>query len=109
MLNSNAAKRAVWIIGAALFVVGSTAFAHTTIRSQVTESTTDDNAIKIGHGSETPDGSAHRPWLPQCRVPFRHAGSHGIGRVDDRRLERVIEQGTIAGEPSDRSIFDPTG
>jgi len=109
MLNSNAAKRAVWIIGAALFVVASTAFAHTTIRSQVTESTTDDNAIKIGHGCETPDGSAHLPVVATSVVfpgdaPELTASDGSM--IGD--LSQVIEQGTIAGlarAVQDRSIF----
>jgi len=109
MLNSNAARKAAWIIGAALFVVGSTAFAHTTIRSQATESTTEDNAIKIGHGCTTADGASHLPVVATSVVfpsdaPELSASDGSM--IGD--LSQVIEQGTIAGlarAVQDRSIF----
>src|SRR5262245_38118187 len=64
---SKAVKKVLHVVAAALLAVGSTAFAHTTIRSQATEGVTDDNALKIGHTCETPDGD-HIPIIAQSVV-----------------------------------------
>lgn len=108
MLNSKMIGRAAWAIAAALLAVGSTAFAHTTIKAQATEGVSDDNALKIGHGCETPDGD-HIPVIAQS-VVFPSASpeistSDGSVITD---LSQVIEQGSIAGllKPiQDKSIF----
>jgi hypothetical protein len=84
------------------------AVAHTTIRSQATESVTEDNAIRIGHTCETPDGS-HIPVIAQS-VVFPSAAPE-LSTSDGSPvsgLAAVIEQGTIAGLPraiQDRSVF----
>ena len=83
-------------------------FAHTTIRSQATESVTDDNALKIGHGCETADG-AKIPVITQS-VVFPTV-SPEISTSDGSLVSRspaVIEQGTFAGLASPfrtRSVF----
>lgn len=85
-----------------------TAWAHTTIRSQATESVTEDNAIRIGHGCETSSGDM-RPVIANSVVfptvaPILTA-SDGSAVAS---LAAVIEQGTLAGlvrGVQDRSIF----
>ena len=82
--------------------------AHTTIRSQATESVTDDNALKIGHGCETPDGG-HIPVVTQSVVFPSDAPE--LATSDGSAisgLPAVIEQGTLAGLAraiQDRSVF----
>lgn len=84
------------------------ALSHTTVRSQATESVTEDNALRIGHTCETPDG-AHIPVIAQS-VVFPSVSpelSTSDGSVVTA-LSAVIEQGTIAGLPraiQDRSVF----
>jgi len=73
------------------------AFAHTTVRSQATESVTEDNALKIGHGCTTPEG-ARIPMIAQS-VVFPSAAPE-LSTSDGSpvaSLDAVIEQGTVAG------------
>lgn len=84
------------------------ALAHTTVRSQATESVTEDNALRIGHGCETPDG-ARIPVIAQSVVypTVSPELSTSDGSVVTA-LSAVIEQGTIAGLAraiQDRSVF----
>jgi hypothetical protein len=108
MLNSNRVRNAAWIVGVACLAAASAPFAHTTIRSQATESVTDDNALKIGHGCATSDGG-HIPVIAQS-VVFP-SSSPQITTSDGsaiRDLSDVIEQGSIVGlaKPiQDKSIF----
>ena len=91
-----------------LMLAAGAVSAHTTIRSQATESVTDDNALKIGHGCETPDGS-HIPVVAQS-VVFP-SSSPEIATSDGSLvsgLPAVIEQGTLAGLAraiQDKSVF----
>jgi hypothetical protein len=91
-----------------LALAPSATVAHTTIRSQATESVTEDNAIRIGHTCEALDGS-HIPVIAQS-VVFPSVTPE-ISTSDGSPvagLAAVIEQGTIAGLPraiQDRSVF----
>ena len=96
------------LIAASAIMAAAPVGAHTTIRSQANESTTEDNALRIGHTCETPEG-AHIPVVAQSVVFPSEApeittsdGSAVAG------LPAVIEQGTLAGLAraiQDRSIF----
>ncbi len=87
---------------------GITAHAHTTIRSQATESVTEDNAARIGHGCEASSGD-NRPVIAQSVVfptvsPILTASDNSAVP----NLAAVIEQGTLAGlvrGVQDRAIF----
>lgn len=84
------------------------ALAHTTIRSQATESVTEDNALRIGHGCETPDGDripvvAQSVVFPTVTPTLSTSDGSTV-----TALSAVIEQGSIAGLPraiQDRSVF----
>jgi len=108
MRNSDSVRRLTLIIGAAIFVMGSTAFAHTTIRSQATEGVTEDNALKIGHTCETDDGD-HIPVIGQSVLfPTQSpeiTTSDGSVIPD---MSQVIELGGLQGlaRPiQDKSVF----
>ena len=97
MSNSKFVNRLACFAGPMLMAAAFAASAHTTIRSQATESTTEDNALRIGHGCETPAG-ASIPVIAQSVVFPSDApevttsdGSAVAG------LQAVIEQGTLAG------------
>ncbi len=108
MKNSGKYLHAFLAVAAALLALASTAFAHTTVRSQATEATTEDNALKIGHGCETASGQM-RPVIAQSvvfpsdsPVVTTSDGSPVAG------LQAVIEQGAIIGlmrQIQDRNIF----
>ncbi len=108
MLSLKIVRRAALVMGAALFAVCTTAFAHTTILNQMTEGTTADNALKIGHGCTTPAGYMI-PVVAETAVwptdnPIVTA-SDGSAIAD---LSQVIVQGTLAGLLSpiqNRDIF----
>lgn len=93
---------------AGLMLAAGIASAHTTIRSQATESVTDDNALKVGHGCTTSDGSK-LPVIAQS-VVFP-TSSPEISTSDGSQvtgLAAVIEQGSLAGLAraiQDRSVF----
>ena len=91
----NAARLAT-IAGLALLLAAGAAAAHTTVRSQATESVTEDNALRIGHGCETPDG-ANLPVVMQSvvfpTVSPELSASDGSAVAG---LAVVIEQGTLA-------------
>ena len=99
-------KQALRAIGAALiFACGAAAYAHTTVKSQMTEGTTDDNALKIGHGCTATGLSvtAQSAIFPQD--PPMISTSDGSVITD---LSTVISQGSLVGlvKPiQDRSIF----
>ena len=103
----NAARLAT-IAGLALLLAAGAAAAHTTVRSQATESVTEDNALRIGHGCETPDG-ANLPVVMQSvvfpTVSPELSASDGSAVAG---LAAVIEQGTLVGLVrviQDRSVF----
>ncbi|MEO8134382.1 MAG: hypothetical protein ABI831_10430 [Betaproteobacteria bacterium] len=108
MLKTKFARMAALVIGGVLFAAGTTAFGHTTVRSQGTESVTEDNAFKIGHGCATPAGD-RRPVIAQSVVfptlaPVLTASDNSAVGA----LSTVIEQGGVTGLMSpvqDRSIF----
>src|ERR1700720_1330999 len=108
MPNLKTIRKAALVIGAALFVVGSTAFAHTTILNQMTEGTTADNALKIGHGCFTPagyglPGGAQSAVFPTVNPQLTTSDGAAIANLSD-----VIVQGSIAGLLSpiqNRDIF----
>jgi len=101
-------RRTSFGVVAALLLAAGTVSAHTTIRSQATESVTDDNALKIGHGCTTADG-AKLPVIAQS-VVFP-TSSPDISTSDGSLvsgLAAVIEQGSLAGlarSIQDRSVF----
>ena len=66
-MTTNTIRAGAWFIGIAMLAAVSNAFAHTTVRSQATESTTEDNALKIGHGCSTAAGDK-RPVIAQSVV-----------------------------------------
>src|SRR5829696_5249252 len=82
---------------AGTMMAAALANAHTTILSQATESVTDDNALKIGHGCTTTDAS-HLPVVAQS-VVFPSVApeiSTSDGSIVSG-LPAVIEQGTFVG------------
>ena len=78
MKNSGKYLHAFLAVAAALLALASTAFAHTTVRSQATEATTEDNALKIGHGCETASGQM-RPVIAQSAAFRRRWSPHRTG------------------------------
>lgn len=96
------------ILFAGLVLAAGVVSAHTTIRSQATESVTDDNALKIGHGCTTADGSK-LPVVAQS-VVFPTSAPE-LATSDGSKvtgLDAVIEQGTLAGlakSIQDKSAF----
>jgi hypothetical protein len=108
MLNLKIIRKAALVIGATLFAVGPTAFAHTTILNQMTEGTTADNALKIGHGCATPAGYmlpviAQSAVFPTVAPQVTASDGSAIANLSD-----VIVQGSIAGLLSpiqNRDIF----
>lgn len=107
-MNRHASLATAACLALALEGAVLTAHAHTTIRSQATESVTEDNAARIGHGCETSSGD-HRPVIAQSVVfpsvaPILTASDSS----PVAHLAAVIEQGTLAGlirGVQDRSIF----
>jgi len=96
------------IAGFALLVAASGAAAHTTVRSQATESVTEDNAIRIGHGCETPDGVAIPVVMQSVVFPTVAPVLTASDGSAVPNLAAVIEQGTVAGlvrAIQDRSVF----
>jgi len=99
---------AVAALAAGMTLAAGSAGAHTTILSQATESVTDDNALKIGHGCTTTDGSripvvAESVVFPTSAPTI--ATSDGSLVTD---LSQVIEQGSFAGLAraiQNRSVF----
>jgi hypothetical protein len=108
MQSSNASRYVAWVVCAAWVAAGPIASAHTTVRSQATESTTEDNALRIGHGCETAAGD-RIPVIAQSVVfpsDFPEVTTSDGSAVSG--LPAVIEQGTIAGLAraiQDRNIF----
>ncbi len=108
MLSLSFIRKTTLIAGVALSVIGSTAFAHTTILNQMTEGTTADNALKIGHGCTTPAGSMVGVIAQSAVWPTMNpvvTASDGSAIAD---LSQVIVQGSLAGLLSpiqSRSIF----
>jgi hypothetical protein len=84
------------------------ALAHTTVRSQGTESVTEDNALRVGHGCTAPDG-ATVPVIAQSVVfPTATPDLSASDSSPVASLDAVIEQGTIAGlgrAIQDKGIF----
>src|SRR5262249_31084982 len=82
----------------------STAFAHTEVKTPMTEGTTGDNAITIEHGCEM----SNKPIIAESVV---FPGDDATATAPDGsviNLGTVIEQGSIAGLVAtiqDRSIF----
>lgn len=97
-----------YLILIALALAAQVALAHTTIRSQATESVTEDNAIKIGHTCTTPEG-AKIPVIAQSVVfPGDAPDLSTSDSSPVTSLASVIEQGTVAGlvrAIQDRSVF----
>jgi hypothetical protein len=108
MLISGTIKKAAMVMGAALFAVGSTAFAHTTVLNQMTEGVTADNALKIGHGCTTPAGFMVGVVAQSAVWPTDNpqvTASDGSAIAD---LSQVIVQGSLTGLLSpiqNRDIF----
>jgi hypothetical protein len=108
MYKASKVRAVVGISAIALVTFASAAMAHTTIRSQATESVTDDNALKIGHGCTTPEGAtipvtAQSVVFPTSAPVLTTSDSSSVSG-----LPAVIEQGTIAGLArviQDRSVF----
>jgi hypothetical protein len=96
MIKPKSLRAAISLAAAAMLAAGA-ATAHTTILSQATESVSEDNALKIGHGCTTTDGSripvvAESVVFPSAAPTI--ATSDGSQVTD---LSQVIEQGTFAG------------
>ena len=108
MYKASNVRAVIGISAIACVAFASTAMAHTTVRSQATESVTDDNALKIGHGCTTPEGAvipvvAQSVVFPSTAPVVTTSDSSAISG-----LPAVIEQGTIAGLArviQDRSVF----
>jgi len=91
-----------------LVACASGALAHTTVRSQATEGTTDDNALRIAHGCATP-GGASVPVIAQSVVfPSISPVVTSSDGSPIAGLAAVITQGTLVGlaRPlQDTSVF----
>jgi hypothetical protein len=97
---------AALVIGVAtLLAAGSTALAHTTVRSQATEGVADDNALKIAHGCQASGlGVAKQSVIFPSASPVV-TGSDGTAISG---LSAVITQGSLVGlaKPvQDRNVF----
>lgn len=95
MSNRSMTRKLTLLAVAALCAQG--ALAHTTVRSQGTESVTEDNALKLGHGCTTPEGAklpviAQSVVFPSVTPDLSTSDSSPVAN-----LAAVIEQGTIAG------------
>ncbi len=97
---------------AALCLQAATSFAHTTFKLQATEGTTEDNALKIGHGCEVSPGR-NIPVIAQSVVfPFSNPVLSASDASTVGSLTDVIVQGSLAGlvdTIQDRSIFETQG
>jgi hypothetical protein len=90
----------------ALGFSGSSALAHTTIKSQVTEGVRDDNALRIGHGCEENQNEVIAQSVVFPTDAPGITSSDPSVQIGD--LSEVIAQGSLAGlvgAIQDRSIF----
>ena len=94
--------------GSLMLGSGAGAYAHTTVRSQGTEGTTEDNALRIGHGCSEFGGVA-LPVIAQSVVfPSAAPVVTSSDGAPVAGLSAVITQGSIAGlvKPlQDASVF----
>jgi hypothetical protein len=108
-----AASVSVMSVGVMMGWLGSTALAHTTIKSEAIEGRADDNAVRISHGC-TVEGVAARAAVIAQSVVFPTdqpllASDSGAGFSD---LAQILADGTLAGllaPIQDRSIFAVQG
>ncbi len=95
MPNLKLMRMAASVIGAAsLLSVGSAAFAHTEILNPMTEGTTADNAVTIGHGCEDFGIGVTAQSVVFPTVNPQVTASDGSAIAD---LSQVIVQGSLAG------------
>jgi len=103
-------KKVALVLVAVVSLLAPNAFAHTTVKSQMTEGVRDDNALRIGHGCEDPDTGTMSGVIGQSVVfptgdPVLTTSdpNFAVGALSD--VTAQADLAGLVGAIQDRSIF----